>query len=59
MHARATTIGIGHPLLEQDADLDALGQHLDETQALELVLAVATANWTHRVNDGLRTPMPD
>jgi alkylhydroperoxidase family enzyme len=43
----------------EDADLDALGEHLDETQALELVLAVATANWTNRVNDGLRTPMPD
>ncbi len=41
------------------ADLDALGEHLDEDQAVELVLAIATANWTNRVNDGLRTPLPE
>ena len=41
-----------------DVDLDALGEHLDEGQVIELVLAVATANWTNRVNDGLRTPLP-
>ncbi len=27
-------------------------------QIVELVLTIATANWTNRVNDGLRTPMP-
>ena len=41
-----------------DVDLDALGEHFDEGQILELVLAIATANWTNRVNDGLRTPLP-
>ncbi len=41
-----------------DVDLDALGEHYDETQIVELVLAIATANWTNRVNDGLRTPLP-
>jgi alkylhydroperoxidase family enzyme len=39
-------------------DLDALGAHLDEEQIIELVIAIATANWTNRVNDGLRTPLP-
>jgi alkylhydroperoxidase family enzyme len=41
-----------------DVDLDALGEHLDEEQVIELVLAIATANWTNRVNDGLRIPLP-
>ena len=39
-------------------DLDALGQHLNEEQIVELVLVIATANWTNRVNDGLQTPVP-
>lgn len=41
-----------------DVDLDALGELLDEEQIIELVFAIATANWTNRVNDGLRTPLP-
>jgi len=41
-----------------DADLVARRSHLDEEQIFELVVAVATANWTNRVNDGLRTPLP-
>ena len=39
-------------------DLDALGEHFSEEQVVELVLVVATANWTNRVNDGLQTPVP-
>jgi alkylhydroperoxidase family enzyme len=39
-------------------DLTALGEHLDQEQVVELVVAIATANWTNRVNDGLRTPLP-
>jgi alkylhydroperoxidase family enzyme len=35
-----------------------LGEHLDEEQVIELVFTIATANWTNRVNDGLRTPLP-
>ncbi len=42
-----------------DADLDVLGEHAAEEQIVELVLAIATASWTNRVNDGLRTPLPD
>jgi alkylhydroperoxidase family enzyme len=41
-----------------DVDVDALGEHLDEEQIVELVMTIATANWTNRVNDGLRTPLP-
>ncbi len=38
-------------------DLDALGVHFTEEQIVELVLTIATANWTNRVNDGLQTPL--
>jgi alkylhydroperoxidase family enzyme len=43
----------------EQADLDAIGQHLDEMQVIELVIAVATANWINRVNEGLDTPLPE
>jgi alkylhydroperoxidase family enzyme len=39
------------------SDLDALALHFDEEQIVELVLAIATASWTNRVNDGLQTPL--
>ena len=39
-------------------DVDALAEHLNEEQIVELALVVATANWTNRVNDGLQTPLP-
>jgi alkylhydroperoxidase family enzyme len=38
-------------------DLDDLGRYLSEEQIIELVVTIATANWTNRVNDGLRTPL--
>lgn len=41
-----------------EEDLDMLSQHFNEDQIVELVFAIATANWTNRVNDGLRTPLP-
>jgi uncharacterized peroxidase-related enzyme len=41
-----------------DRDLDDLSEHFTETQIVELVLTIATANWTNRVTDGLRTPLP-
>lgn len=37
-------------------DLDALGAHLTPEEAVELVMTIATANWTNRINDGLQTP---
>ena len=39
------------------SDLDALGEHFNEEQIVELVFVIATANWTNRVNDGLQTPL--
>lgn len=55
---RFTDLLTTHPGNINDADLDALGEHLDQEQIIELVFAVATASWTNRVTDGLRTPMP-
>jgi alkylhydroperoxidase family enzyme len=37
--------------------LDELGVHLWAEEAFELVVAIATANWTNRFNDGLGTPL--
>jgi alkylhydroperoxidase family enzyme len=42
----------------EQLDLDRLGEHLTEEQIVELVITIATANWTNRVNDGLQTPLP-
>jgi alkylhydroperoxidase family enzyme len=42
----------------EQLDLDRLGEHLTEDQVIELVITIATANWTNRVNDGLQTPLP-
>jgi len=39
-------------------DLDALGALFTEAQIIELAMTIATANWTNRINDGLRTPVP-
>ena len=55
---RFTDLVTTYPGNISDTDLDAIGEHLDEEQVIELVMAVATANWTNRVNDGLRTPLP-
>ena len=38
------------------ADLEALSAQFSEEQIIELALAIATANWTTRVNDGLQVP---
>jgi len=37
--------------------LDELRRHLSQEQIVEVVLVIATANWTNRVNEGLRTPV--
>ena len=39
------------------SDVDALSELLSADQIVELVLIIATANWTNRVNDGLQTPL--
>jgi alkylhydroperoxidase family enzyme len=40
----------------EEADLEALSAQLNEEQIIELALAIATANWTTRINDGLQVP---
>ena len=55
---RFTDLLTSHPGNIDDVDVDALKEHFDDEQIVELVLTIATANWTNRVNDGLRTPMP-
>jgi alkylhydroperoxidase family enzyme len=55
---RFTDLLTSHPGNIDDVDVDALAEHFDETQIVELVFTIATANWTNRVNDGLRTPLP-
>ena len=42
----------------EEIDIDRLGEHLTEDQIIELVITIATANWTNRINDGLQTPIP-
>jgi alkylhydroperoxidase family enzyme len=39
------------------ADLDELQAHLSEEQIVDLVVTIATTNWTNRINDGLQTPL--
>lgn len=55
---RFTDLLTSNPGNIDEVDLDALGEHLDEEQIVELVMTIATANWTNRVNDGLGTPLP-
>lgn len=54
---RFTELLTSRPGNVDQSDLDELGRHLSAEQLIELVLAIATANWTNRVNDGLRTPL--
>jgi alkylhydroperoxidase family enzyme len=54
---RFTDLLTSYPGNIDPSDLDALGSHFTEEQIVELVLVIATANWTNRVNDGLQTPL--
>ena len=54
---RYTDLLTTYPGNMEPADLDALGQHFSQEQIVELVLAIAMANWTNRVNDGLQVPL--
>jgi uncharacterized peroxidase-related enzyme len=39
-------------------DLAALEEHFSPEQILEIAATVAMANWTNRINEGLRIPAP-
>ena len=51
---RFTDLLTSYPGNVDQADLDALAEHLSSEQVMELVLTIATANWSNRLNDGLR-----
>ena len=51
---RFTDLLTSYPGNVDQADLDALAEHLSPEQVMELVLTIATANWSNRLNDGLR-----
>ena len=54
---RFATLLTSHSGSVEQRDLDELGAHLSAEEAFELVVAIATANWTNRFNDGLQTPL--
>ena len=54
---RFATLLTAHPGGVEQRDLDELGAHLSAAEAFELVMVIATANWTNRFNDGLQTPL--
>lgn len=54
---RFTELLTSRPGNIEEGDLDALAQHFSADQIVELVIVVATANWTNRVNDGAQTPI--
>ena len=54
---RFATLLTSHPGGVEQRDLDELGRQLSAEEAFELVVAIATANWTNRFNDGLQTPL--
>jgi alkylhydroperoxidase family enzyme len=54
---RFTDLLTSYPGSIRPSDLDDLGAHLDAEQVFDLVLAVGTASFTTRMNDGLQTPV--
>jgi alkylhydroperoxidase family enzyme len=54
---RFATLLTSHPGGVEPRDMDELGVHLSAEEAFELVVVIATANWTNRFNDGLGTPL--
>jgi len=54
---RFTDLLTSHAGNIDQSDVDALSELLSADQIVELVLIIATANWTNRVNDGLQTPL--
>ena len=54
---RYTDLLTSYPGNVDQADLDALAEHFNQDQLVELAMVIATANWTNRVNDALQVPM--
>jgi alkylhydroperoxidase family enzyme len=55
---RFTDLLVSYPGNIEPGDLETLATQFTEEQIIELVLVIATAGWTNRVNDGLQTPLP-
>ena len=45
------------PASIQEPELETLSQRFSPEQITELVLTIATANFTNRFNEGMRTPV--
>ncbi len=54
---RFTDLLTSRPGTVEQGDLEDLAQHFSSDQVLEIVVVIATANWTNRVNDGAQTPI--
>jgi alkylhydroperoxidase family enzyme len=54
---RLATLLTAHSGVIEQRDLDDLDPYLSREEVVELVSVIATANWTNRINDGLRTPL--
>jgi alkylhydroperoxidase family enzyme len=54
---RMTDLLTTRPGLVEQRDLDSLGEYFANEQVVDLVVVIATANWTNRINDGLLTPL--
>lgn len=53
---RFTDLLTSYPGNLEPGDLAALGVFFSSEQIVELVATIATANWTNRISEGLRTP---
>lgn len=53
---RFATLLTSYPGGVEQRDLDDLDPYFSKEEVVELVVVIATANWTNRFNDGLRTP---
>lgn len=54
---RFTDLLTSYPGTIDETDIEALAVHFSQEQIVELVLTIATANLTNRINEGLRTPL--
>ena len=54
---RFTDLLTSYPGNMDQVDLDTLAEHFNQEQIVELAAVIATANWTNRINDGLRVPL--
>jgi alkylhydroperoxidase family enzyme len=54
---RFTDLLTSYPGNIDSVDVEQLQARFSEAQIVELVVTIATTNWTNRINDGLQTPL--